>query len=228
MKLILVLPVTVALAVLALASCGMLGSGVSTSGSLASRGSGAGSGSLPGIGGGGGKTGRICGSRAIQGQVIPNVEGPGECGVDGAVLVQSVSGVVLSPPPTMTCETAEALNNWVSDGVEPLVSQTGDHLEGLQVAAHFACRGMNGQSAASLSEHAFGRAIDISGFRFERAGFVSVGEDWSSAEQGPLLREIYASACGAFATTLGPGSDGYHQNHFHLDNGGEADAAVCR
>ncbi|MFZ0371675.1 MAG: extensin family protein, partial [Xanthobacteraceae bacterium] len=38
---------------------------------------------------------------------------------------------------------------------------------------------------------------------------VNIPKDWREA--------VRASACARFATVLGPGSDGYHEEHVHLD-----------
>ena len=31
------------------------------------------------------------------------------------------------------------------------------------------------------------------------------------------LRRVHSGACGIFGTTLGPGSDGYHEDHLYFD-----------
>ena len=31
------------------------------------------------------------------------------------------------------------------------------------------------------------------------------------------MRAAHRAACGIFGTTLGPGSDGYHEDHLHFD-----------
>ena len=74
----------------------------------------------------------------------------------------------------------------------------------------------NGVSGAKLSEHARGNAIDISAFKIEGRGWIEVGGIHFGAEQR-FLKAIRASACGPFTTVLGPGSDAYHSDHFHLD-----------
>ncbi|MCC6519568.1 MAG: extensin family protein, partial [Tabrizicola sp.] len=39
---------------------------------------------------------------------------------------------------------------------------------------------------------------------------------------------IYKAGCGYFMTTLGPGSDGYHEDHFHFDASARKGGAYCR
>jgi len=43
-----------------------------------------------------------------------------------------------------------------------------------------------------------------------------------------LLRRIYKAACPYFKTTLGPGSDGYHEDHFHFDTSARDSGSYCR
>jgi hypothetical protein len=67
---------------------------------------------------------------------------------------------------------------------------------------------------ATLSEHGRANALDVRAFKLangEAAGLtdVNVGKDWREG--------IRASACARFSTVLGPGSDGYHEEHVHLD-----------
>ena len=37
------------------------------------------------------------------------------------------------------------------------------------------------------------------------------------AASKPLREELRQSACARFTTVLGPGSDGHHESHIHLD-----------
>ena len=107
--------------------------------------------------------GQVCGDPAIQGEAIGRVAGRGSCGIDNAVRVRSVAGVTLSPAATIDCRTASALKVWVAQGAKPAVGQTGGGISSLRVVSHYACRNRNSASSGRLSEHAFGRAIDIAG-----------------------------------------------------------------
>lgn len=177
----------------------------------------------------GGGAGGVCGDRAIIGEVIADIEGPGGCGVRRPVQVRSVAGVSLSPQPTVTCDAARSLRAWVERAAAPAFARRGARLEALDIAAHYICRGRNNASGGRLSEHARGGAIDISAFRLAGGEAVTVLDGWRSSAWGRALRGIHAAGCGPFTTTLGPGSDGYHEDHFHYDverrrNGG----AYCR
>jgi hypothetical protein len=161
--------------------------------------------------------GPVCGSDDIIGEVIASIDGPGGCGVRGAVRVHSVAGVALAPHPTITCGTARALERWIAGGAQAAAARLQARLTGLDVADHYACRGRNRARTGRLSEHASGRAIDISAFRLAGGQVVTVAGDWNDERYGPMLRRIHAAGCGPFRTTLGPGSDGFHEDHLHYD-----------
>jgi hypothetical protein len=172
--------------------------------------------------------GPICGDAAIVGMPVPRIEGEGGCGVRRPVEVRSVAGVALTPPPTITCETARALATWVSDSARPGIARLRERLVGLDVAAAYVCRNVNRARTGKLSEHAYGRAIDISGFRLADGRTLTVTEGWEDGTAGPALRRIHAGGCGPFGTTLGPGSDGFHETHFHYDIDRHGGRPYCR
>jgi hypothetical protein len=205
-----------ALATVLAASCGPSGSGSGLSST--------GSGSL-GFGDG---VGPLCGSRAIVGTVEPRIDDAGDCGIRRPVRVMSVSGVALDPPATLECDTARTLNAWVARDVRPAFAAAGDRLEALEIAASYSCRNRNGARAGRLSEHAKGRAIDVAAFRLASGRTLTVEGDWSDPTDGPLLAAVHGSACGRFGTTLGPGSDGFHEDHLHYDVAVHDDGPYCR
>jgi hypothetical protein len=83
----------------------------------------------------------------------------------------------------------------------------------------YSCRGMNGQYGAPISEHAFGNAIDISGFKLADGRRITVVHDWTHGDDQTqaFLREVHAGACSHFTTVLGPGYNAFHYNHIHVD-----------
>lgn len=162
--------------------------------------------------------GALCGDPAIQGEYVGYVPGRIRgCGVKDAVEVRSVAGVALSQRAVMHCSTAKALKTWVERGAKPAVGNTGGGIAELRVAAHYACRTRNNQPGAKISEHGKGRAIDISAVRLRDGTNLTVLGGYYSDYQGPILKRMYAAACGPFTTTLGPDSDRFHQDHFHFD-----------
>ena len=83
----------------------------------------------------------------------------------------------------------------------------------------YSCRGMNGQANARISEHAFGNAIDIGGFRLADGRRITVVHDWTRGDEQTqaFLRDVHAGACKTFTTVLGPGANVFHYNHIHVD-----------
>lgn len=165
--------------------------------------------------------GSVCGVAAIKGEEIkPITSKVRGCGVEDPVAVTSVAGVRLSQTATVDCSIAKALNAWVDEVAQPAFD---GRLVELQVAAHYICRSRNNVKGAKISEHGKGRAIDISGFVLSNGKVLTVSRDYNR-----LLRRIYKAACGYFRTTLGPGSDGYHEDHFHFDTSARSGGAYCR
>jgi hypothetical protein len=79
---------------------------------------------------------------------------------------------------------------------------------------------------AKLSEHGTGGAIDISGFHLSDGHSLLLT---SAAESKSLREQVRESACRTFTTVLGPGSDGYHETHVHLDRRQrKADYRICQ
>lgn len=171
-------------------------------------------------------SGAICQDAAIQGTAIPTIRGEqAGCGIENPVRVTAVNGVRLSMPATIDCETARALRSWVSDELQPAFRR--DKVVGLEVAAHYVCRGRNNQKGAKISEHGRGRAIDIAGFRLASGATLSVLDDYKS-RRGKPMRAAHKGACGVFGTTLGPGSDGYHEDHLHFDTARYRGGPYCK
>jgi hypothetical protein len=143
----------------------------------------------------------------------------GSCGVAEPVAVAALGDGVtdLTTKAIIECNLAEKVANWLRDEVQPEARKIlGGEVVGLRIAASYHCRTRNGVSGAKLSEHGRGNALDISAFRIEGRGWIEVGGAHFGAESR-FLKTVRASACGPFTTVLGPGSDAYHSDHFHLD-----------
>ena len=165
--------------------------------------------------------GAVCGVPAIKGQEIAAIKSKVQgCGVPEAVAITSVAGVRLSQAATVDCSIAKALNSWVDEVAQPAFD---GKLAELRIAAHYVCRSRNNVKGAKISEHGKGKAIDISAFILTNGQVLSVRENYNK-----LLRRIYKAACPYFKTTLGPGSDGYHEDHFHFDTSARDSGSYCR
>jgi hypothetical protein len=158
----------------------------------------------------------------------------GACGVAQPVAVAALGGGAtdLTTKAIIECALAEKFANWLADEVQPASRKIlGGEVTGLRVAASYHCRTRNGVSGAKLSEHGRGTAIDIAAFKIEGRGWVAVGGG-HSGDEARFLKTVRASACGPFTTVLGPGSDSYHSDHFHLDlaernKGGKSRGLYC-
>lgn len=157
-------------------------------------------------------------AKVAEFQPLPVLVGPGDCGADDAVEMTAItladeSKVAVSPPAIMRCPMAQQVADWVRDDVAPTLKGL-PPLRGLDNLASYDCRGRNNVHAAKVSEHGRADALDVHDFKLadgRELGLTDVNilKDWREA--------VRASACARFATVLGPGSDGYHEEHIHLD-----------
>jgi hypothetical protein len=169
----------------------------------------------------------ICGSPALIGTPLAAIEDSG-CAVDAPVRLVTAAGIALEPPPTVTCRTARAVGDWLEHGVAPSLAAAGGRLEALVIVDAYSCRNRNRAADAELSEHAFGRAIDVGGFRLAQGGTVDVLDGWSSDAWGPALRRLHAAGCGSFGTVLGPDANPLHADHLHVDMAARRSGPYCR
>ena len=166
--------------------------------------------------------GYVCGDPAILGEelapITSRVQG---CGVEAPVRVTQVDGIRLTTPATIDCATAAALKTWINEGMRPAFRR--QEVVELRIAASYICRPRNNRPGAKISEHGRGKAIDISGFILSDGRELSVQGDYNRQ-----MRQAHRAACGIFGTTLGPGSDGYHEDHLHFDTATHRNGAYCR
>ncbi len=90
----------------------------------------------------------------------------------------------------------------------------GAKLREIETFDDYECRGRNRVAGAKLSEHGKGDALDVRGFALDDGRLVAPTDVTVAKDVRLALRE---SACARFTTVLGPGSDGYHEAHIHLD-----------
>ena len=150
---------------------------------------------------------------------LPPLVGPGECGVDDVVRLEAVvlrdkSRVALTPPAIVRCTFAEAIVQWVREDVAPAVRPLGAPLRSLDNYAAYDCRGRNRIVGAKLSEHGKANAIDVRSVKLANGTLVGLTDPNVGKDLRLALRK---STCARFTTVLGPGSDGYHEDHVHVD-----------
>ncbi|CUJ85490.1 hypothetical protein PH7735_00501 [Shimia thalassica] len=176
------------------------------------------------------KVGKVCKDRKLRGTEVGSVPAKlSGCGINkGAIKLYSVSGVTLSSPAVMECDTARALKKWVEGGMSKSVKRYGGGVVELKVAAGYACRTRNNRKGAKISEHGKGRAIDISALKLKNGNTISVLNDWGRGKKGKMLKKMHKQACGPFGTVLGPEADRYHKDHFHFDIAKHRGGPYCR
>ncbi len=126
----------------------------------------------------------------------------------------------VTPAATLACPLVSALDRWVMDGVQPAAMRWfGQPVVEIKQISAYSCRSMQGDSSTSrISEHAFGNALDVAGFRLADGRKVMVRDGWHGApeEQG-FLRDVHMAACDIFSTVLAPGYNAAHYDHIHVD-----------
>ena len=157
-------------------------------------------------------------SGTVVARTMPPIVGPGECGIDAPVALEAIvladkRKIGFKPGTALRCDLAAALARWVSEDVVPMLAAQNLVLEGITDADAYSCRSRNHVAGAKISEHGKGNAIDLDAFLFAPNKRISL----TSPEAAPFVAQVKASACARFTTILGPGSDGYHNNHIHLD-----------
>jgi hypothetical protein len=150
---------------------------------------------------------------------IPDIQGPGGCGGEDLVRLEAVvlpdnHRVALMPAAILRCAMASAIADWIRTDMAPLASSLGSVISDLDNFDSFECRGRNRVVGARLSEHGRANALDVRAVRLANGQSISLTDRNVPRE----LREIVLhSVCARFTTVLGPGSDGYHEDHIHLD-----------
>ncbi len=148
------------------------------------------------------------------------VNGRGACGIRYPLEVAAFDGgsVQVSPVATLGCPLTTVLEDWMRDAMQPAaLAWFGVPVVGIKQLASYSCRSIDSIPGKKLSEHAYGNAIDIAAFVLANGRTVTVERGWHGApDERSFLREVEASACETFDTTLGPGEP-YHGDHFHLD-----------
>lgn len=140
----------------------------------------------------------------------------GGCGAADLVRVSAIQlatgAVTVTPPAELRCEMAEQLALWIRDDAMPQFAP--NMLAGIENYDSYDCRARNRVKGARISEHGKGNAIDIRAFDLAGGKVVRLTDVTVPHALRDKLRE---AACARFTTVLGPGSDGYHEAHIHLD-----------
>lgn len=149
---------------------------------------------------------------------LPPVSDPKGCSIADPVEISTLpDGSVLTPPAQLSCETAYVLTLFLRDiAQQQAISILGSTIGTFRQDSAYVCRPRNGTT--KLSEHAYGRAIDIGAFVTRSGDTLGVkAADGTDKRHDAYLSAVRLAACGPFTTVLGPGSDADHALHFHFD-----------
>lgn len=146
-----------------------------------------------------------------------------ECVIDtpvSLIALNSSTGTIAMPKAMANkCAFALQFTRWLTDVANPLaIHHLGSAIRSVQSGPGFVCRRRNNSPTGKLSEHAFGNAIDISGFTLESGDHFRVNlPDKLSPKESQFFAALRKTSCGYFNTVLGPGSNAAHATHLHLD-----------
>jgi hypothetical protein len=131
----------------------------------------------------------------------------------------NIAPAELKPSATLACPIVSALDRWVSEGVQPAALHWfGQPVTVIHQIGSYSCRDMVGAAGNHISEHAFGNALDISGFTLATGQTITVKDGWhGTPEEQGFLHDVQLYACQTFVTVLAPGYNIYHYNHIHVD-----------
>ena len=171
----------------------------------------------------------------VEAEMLPPI-------ADGACLVQSPLNVTavtvrgrsvpLSMPATLGCAAATQLPLWAAAVDGYLQSKENTELASLLTGTSYACRNINNSATGDLSAHAFGDALDVTGFALEDGRTIALPAGWTDPDspEGRALRYAHDAACSLYTTTLGPEANALHKDHLHLDmecHGTRCTARLC-
>lgn len=150
---------------------------------------------------------------------VPPVIGAGGCGIEtpvklSAFFLKDGTRIPIEPAALMRCQLADSLATWVREDLAPLAEKNGSKLAKIQDADAYDCRGRNRVVGAMMSEHGLGNAFDVRGMTLADGRQLTISKSESAR---PFMEGMKGSVCTRFRTILGPGSDGYHEDHVHLD-----------
>jgi hypothetical protein len=161
---------------------------------------------------------RLTPDRAVF-KPLGELGGPAGCGGPDVVYLERIiladrTAIAIEPPATLRCEMAEAIMHFVRQDLAPAAVAMGAALSALENFDSYDCRGRNRVIGAKLSQHGLANALDIRSVRLKDGRVVRPADAGAPWEFRVAMK---TAVCNRFTTVLGPGSDGYHEDHIHVD-----------
>jgi len=150
---------------------------------------------------------------------LPRLIGPGNCGGSDMVRLEAVvmsdkSRVPLLPAAELRCPMAEQVAIWTREDLGAQAHDLGSALKSIENYDAYECRGRNRAAGGKISEHGKGNALDVRALMLVNGRIV---EPTDIHVAKSFRNDMRQSACNRFTTVLGPGSDGHHESHIHVD-----------
>jgi hypothetical protein len=161
----------------------------------------------------------VLASGVLAGERRPAFAESPDCGIEtpvqlDAVILKDGRRVALTPPALLNCAMAGALADWLREEGAGLLEERAGAIKLLTVGGGYQCRRRNGGDTGKISEHARGDALDLMGVQWVHGDVMAFTDP---AMDLALATNLRASLCDRFSTVLGPASDGFHENHVHID-----------
>jgi hypothetical protein len=153
-------------------------------------------------------------------RTLPPINKAGGCIANDVVQLDAVvladkRTVAMEPAPTFRCEMAAAITDWVRDELAAAtMTRFNSPLRAVENLASYDCRGRNNIAGALLSEHGKANALDVRALKLVDGTVAQLTDPNVSKDFRDELRKGVCTRC---KTVLGPGSDGYHEDHVHVD-----------
>jgi len=157
----------------------------------------------------------------VEFRVLPDRDFAGGCSARGAVQLTEI-GTPVTNLGAMTCPLARAFARWTREAVQPSAERwLGAPVVRIESFGTYACRPVNGQAGARLSEHGLANAVDIAAFVLDGGRRVTVKDGWNADDERTrqFLRQIHQAGCRRFPVGIGPDANAQHHDHFHFDMG---------
>ena len=160
--------------------------------------------------------------RGVSFEPLASVGDGDICTIETPVTITAMTAA-LNQPATLGCPLAVRFDEFEREILQPLaIRYFGQPVKRIHHYGAYACRNQRGGNANSgrLSQHALGRAIDVSAFELIDGQMIRVAQDWHGiGRRSRFLRNVAREACDLFHVVLTPSHDSAHQDHLHFDTG---------